>query len=301
MLFGFVLGIGSCILGYGARRITRQGLVIRCPIFVIMIVAEIIAVILGSFEWHVLASVPVQTIAVCTLVGYAVGYSISDPGDGVAIDMIDDYNNSDASLVYTYFHDGDRYLMPQSFWGCVKALSGARCPLHMDMQFARRTRTHKTSSRVISVELTAYVAQSHAVVPDTVELCRIWTSKKIDSDGNIVEIPRYLFRAGIEHHFIEFAQSAVEDPATFLVKTDTYHEALAEAAKAKARATRIEVEKNNAGYTSAAEIIEQMFALDIDGPEVEAELRRRIQEINDRAGGKGDNAADIEDAHGISG
>ncbi|HKM13729.1 MAG TPA: hypothetical protein VJY42_02260 [Candidatus Methanomethylophilaceae archaeon] len=300
MLMGFVVGMGSCILGHLARRVTRQGLVVRCPILIAMIAAEIVAIILGTFVWPLLVSAPVQVIAMCTIVGYSVGYSISDPGDGVAIDMIDDYNNSTASLVYTYFHDSNRYLMPQSFWGCVKALAGARCPLYMDMQFARRTRSHKTSSRFLSVELTAYVAQSHTVVPDTVELCRIWTSKKIGPDGDIVEIPRYLFRAEIEHHFIEFAQSTIEDPATFLVKTDTYHEALAEAAKARAKATRVEVEKNNAGYTSAAAIIEQMFALDIDGPEVEAELRRRIQEINERIGGEDENATDIEDTYSVS-
>ena len=40
--------------------------------------------------------------------------------------------------------------------------------------------------------------------------------------------------------------------------------------------------------------------MDIDGPEVEAELRRRIQEINERAGGEGGDATDAEDAHGIS-
>ena len=197
MLFGFIFGMGSCILGHLARGVTRQGLVVRCPLLVTIAMAEIAAVILGVFMWPVLVSTPVQSIVLCIIIGYSVGYSISDPGDGVAIDMIDDWNNSDASLVYTYFHDGTRYLMPQSFWGCVKALAGARCPLYMDMQFARRTRTHKTSSRFFSVELTAYVAQSHAIVSDTVGLCRIWTSKKVGPDGDIVEIPRYLFRAGI--------------------------------------------------------------------------------------------------------
>jgi len=300
-LAGFLLGIGSCIFGFWARRVTRQGLVVRCPIFVALIAAEIAAVVSGITAWPLLISMPVQTTALCIIIGYSIGYSISDPGDGVAIDMIDDYNNSTAGILYTYFRDGRRYLMPQTCWGCVKALAGARCPLHMDMQFARRTRTHKTSSRFLSAELTAYVAQSHTIVPDTVGLCKVWTSRKLDSEGNVVEIPRYLFRPKIEHHFIEFAQSTIEDPATFLVKTDTYHEALAEAAKAKAKATRVEVEKNNAGYTSAAAIIEQMFALDIDGPEVEAELRRRIREIMDRKGGEdSDAAADAEDTRNVS-
>lgn len=291
---GFVIGMGSCIVGYWARRVTRQGLVVRCPIFIAMIIAEILAVILGPIYMPALISLPVQTIALCTILGYAIGYSISDPGDGVAIDLIDDYNNSDASLLYNYYHDGARYLMPQTAGGCIKALLGARCPLHMDLQYARRTRTHKTSSRFLFAELNAYVAQSHTAVPDTVGLCKIWTSKKLDEDGNIVEIPRYLLRTKIEHHFVEFAQSTLEDPATFLVKTDTYHEALAEAAKAKAKATRLEVEKNSAGYTSAATIIEQMFSLDIDGPGVESDLRRRIKEIQDKKGGEIRDVADTE-------
>lgn len=300
---GFAMGIMASIIGYFARSVTRQGLVFRCPIWIGTVVAEVLLVILGVF-YPVLLSVPVQTAMICLIMGYPVGYTMANPGDNVAIDLIDEYNNSDAALIFFYHHNGSKYLMPQTTMGCIKSLLGARYPLVMDLQFARRTRSHATANRYWSVKVDAYVAHSHIISEDSTGILRYWTTRRILDDGAIAELPRYLFRPKIEIHEVYFAESAVEDPNSFLVKTDTYHEALAMAAREKGKSTRVSVEANNAAYTSAAKILQEMFALDVDGPQVSEDLRTRLEAIKIRKGGEIDAtvlSADSAESDVISG
>lgn len=291
IMAGFGLAVLGSIVGYFCRSITRQGLVFRCPIWVGMIVTEIALVTLGILFYPILLSVPVQAAVICLILGYPVGYSMADPGDNVSIDLIDEYNNSEAGMIFYYYHNGGRYMMPQTFMGCVLSLLGARWPLTMDLQFARRTRSHSTSNRFWSVSVNAYVAQSHLVGEGTAPLFKYWTKRRMLDDGTIVEMPRYLFNPRIEIHEIYFAESAIEDPNTFLVKTDTYHEALALAVKEKGKSTRVEIEANSAAYTSAAKILQEMFTLDVDGPQYRDNLKKKLEEIKKRRGGERDENA----------
>ena len=291
IMAGFGLAVLGSIVGYFCRSITRQGLVFRCPIWVGMIVTEIALVTLGILLYPMLLSVPVQAAVICLILGYPVGYSMADPGDNVSVDLIDEYNNSEAGMIFYYYHNGGRYMMPQTFMGCLLSLMGARWPLTMDLQFARRTRSHSTSNRFWSVSVNAYVAQSHLMSEGTAPLFRYWTKRKILDDGTIVEIPKYLFYPRIEDHEIYFAESAVEDPNTFMVKTDTYHEALAMAVKEKGRSTRVTVEANNAAYGTAAKVLQEMFSLNVDGPEYVDNIRERMKAIRNRRGGEDDGDA----------
>lgn len=283
-LLGAGIGIVACMTGYYCRSITRQGLFFRCPVWIWLIIAEILMVIIGMIFFPALLSVPIQALMLCLILCYPVGYSMSDPGDCAPIDLIDDCNNSDASLVYHYWHEGRHYRMPQTFFGCLESLLGARWPLEMDLSAARRTRTHTTANRFWSASINAFVAKGHVVTPGEQGILKIWTSRKVLKDGTVVEIPRYLHRAKIESHEIYFAESAIEDPNTFLLKTDTYHDAIVLAAQEKGKSLRVEIEANNAAYGAAAKVLEEMMSLDIDAPQTYDDLYNWIEEMKKKGG-----------------
>lgn len=292
-LLGAGIGVAACMVGYMCRSVTRQGLVFRCPIWVGIILAEILLVTLGAAYYPVLGDTPLQAVMICLILAYPVGYSMANAGDCVPIDLIDGGNNSDASLVFHYWREGVHYIMPQTFFGCLTTLLGARWPLEMDLSSARRTRTHTTTNRFFSVTLEAFVAKGHVVTPGVQGIFRIWTSRKVLENGTIIEIPRYLYRAKIESHEVYFAESALEDPNTFLLRTDTYHDAIVMAAQEKGKSLRVEIEANNAAYGAAAKVLEEMMSLDIDAPQTYDDLYNWLEEMK-RNGGKEDVGTESE-------
>lgn len=292
-LLGAGIGVAACMVGYMCRSVTRQGLVFRCPIWVGIILAEILLVTLGAAYYPVLGDTPLQAVMICLILAYPVGYSMANAGDCVPIDLIDGGNNSDASLVFHYWREGVHYMMPQTFFGCLTTLLGARWPLEMDLSSARRTRTHTTTNRFFSVTLEAFVAKGHVVTPGVQGIFRIWTSRKVLENGTIIEIPRYLYRAKIESHEVYFAESALEDPNTFLLRTDTYHDAIVMAAQEKGKSLRVEIEANNAAYGAAAKVLEEMMSLDIDAPQTYDDLYNWLEEMK-RNGGKEDVGTESE-------
>lgn len=294
-LLGAGIGVAACMVGYMCRSVTRQGLVFRCPIWAGIILAEILLVTLGAAYYPVLGDTPLQAVMICLILAYPVGYSMANAGDCVPIDLIDGGNNSDASLVFHYWREGVHYMMPQTFFGCLTTLLGARWPLEMDLSSARRTRTHTTTNRFFSVTLEAFVAKGHVVTPGLQGIFRIWTSRKALEDGTVIEIPRYLYRAKIESHEVYFAESALEDPNTFLLRTDTYHDAIVMAAQEKGKSLRVEVEANNAAYGAGARILKEMFVLDVDGEEIAQELRKKLEEIRKRDEGGEIDADDLSE------
>jgi hypothetical protein len=276
-LLGIVAGIIGMYCGYGARYIVHQKLPWKDPMYITLIVIEIIAFIalwISSISITIPDALVIFILAVD--IGYPLGYVIAKPGDNVYIDLVDTDLNSDVEEIYHYYKDGEHLYMPQSLVRCALALLGVKNIIEMDLSLARRTKRRTIDSQIWALTADAYVTSMHKVAYESVSLFKIWTSKIKNNDGTVTRIPRYLINTYREIHTIMFAQSTLEEPLEFLTKTDTYIASTAAAAEARADAIRANIYASTAPFDGAASLLTKMIRLDIDALNAKDEIAERI-------------------------
>lgn len=292
-LLGIAVGMIGIYVGYTARHIVHQKVPWKDPIFVILLMAELIVAIA---LWVSSAPVTMPDGLVITIlaidVGYPLGYVMAKPGDNVYVDLIDGSLNSDTVEIFHYYRCGEHLYMPQSLIACIKALSGVKNTIEMDLSLARRTKRRSIDNHIWPLSVSAYITSMHTVEIEPVGMIKIWTSKVKGDDGDIIRLPRYLIHTYREIHSVTFAESTLEDPLEYELKTDTYIAATAAAAEARAEAARAKIYAATAPFDGAASILTNMIRLDVDAAGAADDILRRIGAERDRRKAEGGDAGD---------
>lgn len=302
---GLAVMAGSVLIGYRARTVSHAIFPLRDPIFVMMLVAEIAIMILDAC-----GMVPIGGFAVsedylvitdtgslellcmaATDAGYVIGYIMCTPGDVLYLDMPDEsLTVTDIGPLVYYRHDGDLYVMPQTFFGIVASFFGARHPADIPVYEIARARTCTVSNGIrMPITMTVVPVSLHETEPVQIGVFRIGSRKIKDENKNIIaESPRYLWHPEVISHKIRFAQGITDDHLSFWVKHEIYKTSIEDAIDAEERAARLEIQMQSAKYDAAADLVSGLVSLSTDAPGSHDDILARIEAERRRRGGDGD-------------
>ena len=279
----------AVIAGYKVRGITHAIFPLRDPVFLSLLMMEILVPILdctevlpiGAFvmEEEVLRISDEGSLLMLIMLaadsGYLMGYIMCRPGDTFYLDMPDDsLTVTDVGPLVYYRRNGNLYVMPQTLGGIISSFLGARHPLNMPFyDIARQRVCTYTNGIRRPVTLNVVPVSLHETEAITIGVFR-FGSRKITS------------------HRIRFSQTVTDDHLAFWVKDEIYKTSIEEAIAAEERAARLEIQMQSARYDAGADLVSGLVSLSTDASGSQEEILKRIAEERRRRGGEAD--ADVQ-------
>ncbi len=299
----------AVIAGYKVRGITHAIFPLRDPVFLSLLMTEILVPILdctevlpiGAFvmEEGVLRISDEGSLLMLIMLaadsGYLMGYIMCRPGDTFYLDMPDDsLTVTDVGPLVYYRRNGNLYVMPQTLGGIISSFLGARHPLNMPFyDIARQRVCTYTNGIRRPVTLNVVPVSLHETEAITIGVFRFGSRKIRDENRNIIaEQPRYLWHPEVTSHRIRFSQTVTDDHLAFWVKDEIYKTSIEEAIAAEERAARLEIQMQSARYDAGADLVSGLVSLSTDASGSQEEILKRIAEERRRRGGEAD--ADVQ-------
>lgn len=286
----------AVILGYWARAATHAMFPLRDPVFLVMLLAEAVAIVmLSGFELEGETLVITDLGAILLLIsaaadaGFLMGHIMRRPGDVMYLDMPDEsLTMADVGPLVWYRHDDNLYVMPQTIGGIVASYLGARHPLDMPVWEISRQRSCTYSNGIRRpVTLNVVPVSVHETESMTIGVFRYGSRKFRDENRNIIaESPRYLWHPEVISHRIRFSRSVTEDPLAFWVKDELYRTSIQDAIDAEERAARLEIQMQSARYDAGADLVSGLVSLSTDADNCQNDILERIREERRRRGEK---------------
>lgn len=299
----------AVVVGYRMRVITHAVFPLRDPVFLTMIMMELLLPLLDfsgmlpiggiRMEEDVLTITDRGTMLMLIVLGadagYLMGYVMCRPGDTLYLDMPDDsLTVTDVGPLVYYHHDGNLYVMPQTIGGIIASFLGARHPLDMPFYDISRQRMCTYSNGIRRpVTLNVVPVSLHETETITIGVFRFGSRKIRDENRNVIaEEPKYLWHPEVTSHRIRFSQTVTDDHLAFWVKDEIYKTSIEEAIDAEERAARLEIQMQSARYDAGADLVSGLVSLSTDASGSQEEILRRIAEERKRRGGESD--ADVQ-------
>lgn len=302
---GIIVMAVAVMIGYKTRGITHAIFPVRDPVFLSLLMLEILVLVLdcacvipiGCFviDGDVLTITDNGSLLMLLMLaadaGYLMGYVMCRPGDTLYLDMPDDsLTVTDVGPLVWYRHDGNLYVMPQTVGGIIASFLGARHPLDMPFYDIARQRMCTYSNGIRRpVTLNVVPVSLHETETITIGVFRFGSRKIRDENKNIIaESPRYLWHPEVMSHRIRFSRTITDDHLAFWVKDEIYKTSIEEAIEAEERAARLEIQIQSARYDAGADLVSGLVSLSTDAQGSQEEILRRIAEERRRRGGEQD-------------
>jgi len=289
LFLGLGVGLVAAIIGYGMRKVSHAILPIRDPFFIFVMIAEFVAVIMGSIAVSDKTSFEFMSFFVSDLamflviafdMGYLIGYIMCRPNDTIYVDLLESETMGSNTLpLVHYVKEGVRYMMPQTFGAICKSFLGVRYPLNANLHAVANFRTVAVTNGIIKLNVSAAPTCLHNVEELSIGKCKIGSKKTKDENGNVIaKEPRYLFHFYAESHTILFSQETIDDPQSFWRKAHIYIDAVQSAAEAREQVKRLEIQQPIIKYQGAEEMVTGLISLTNDAPNMINDLLIKMDE-----------------------
>lgn len=275
------------LAGHALRKVVHAIYFINDPVFYMQCTLGFVGCIADWRLGYPIGLVELALMTASYILGYTVGYTLCRPGDVLDVTTYTEtFPGGFTERIATYSKRGKdgsfgQYWMPQRLSRVTMALIGFLNPLDLrggvqrtfDVGQTNGLWTLKTKS--VSIQTSRTESQDKGIV------C-IGHRKVRDSEGEKVTGPkRFLINGKVLTLTLIPATVCTEDRVTFLTKSGAYIDATNEAAELRAETERLRIELNAARYSAAGQMIEEMFS-DLDRPETEDEVYRRLDEERKR-------------------
>lgn len=303
ILAGVAVMAVAVAMGFKARAATHAIFPLRDPIFMTILLLEIVVLVLGGAGVIPIGGMAVDgdTLTVSDTgalmmmlmlaldVGYIMGYVMCRPGDVLYLDMPDDtLTMSDVEPMVYYYHGDNLYVMPQTIAGIIGSFLGARHPADIPVYEISRQRTYTVSNGIRRpITMNVIPVSLHETETINVGVFRIGSRKIRDDNRNVIaESPRYLWHPEVTSHRIRFSQTVTDDHLAYWVKHEIYKTSIEDAIDAEERAARLEIQMQSAKYDAGADLVSGLVSLSTDANGCQQEILDRIEEERRRRGGE---------------